>query len=120
MTLLHLTWQTNHSGDWHALDEADIEKAPEHGVYVIWRAGNPPQTIRVGKGNITAALLANRTDPLVLDHARGSQLLVTWAKLPEALGDEVLLYLLEWLNPAIVDPFRWVDPVPVNLPWEPV
>lgn len=90
------------------------------GVYVIWaEEGDPPITVRVGLGDISKRIEAHRGDDEIEEAEKEleTDLLVTWADVPESFQEGVERYLADHLNPLVGERFPDADPIPVNLPF---
>ncbi|MFA6003351.1 MAG: GspE/PulE family protein [Elusimicrobiota bacterium] len=117
-TSLQLAWVTSRGNAWCELFAIDIENAyfkNLEGVYVVWRGGVKPETIKVGQGSIRDNILAMRADPEVVK-CKDSGLFLTWVALDKAQRDGVERFLRESLHPKIKTVSPAAAPVEVNLP----
>lgn len=114
MTQLHWN-KCNHGLDWCPFDRVSLDYVDAFGVYVIWKPGNPPITVRIGQGDIAGRIKDHRqgTDTAFY----GDDLLVTWATVPDHQVDGVERYLAQQLSPAEGERFPNTSGIVVNLPW---
>lgn len=110
-------WIKSQSKTWLKLHSVNLESVTARGVYVIWHAGEPSRTVRVGQGDIASRLNAHRRDQEISRYARFGELYVTWATVPESQMDGVERYLAETLAPQVGDAFPDCLPIAVNGPW---
>ncbi len=113
--MLTVTWIKSTSNAWLPLETVDLSGVTVDGVYVIWHAGNPARTVRVGQGNIAARLGAHRLDKAILAYAASGTLYVTWAAVQASQRDGVERFLADHYSPLIGDRHPNVTPIPVNL-----
>jgi hypothetical protein len=102
---------------WCLLREVDLPSVDQHGVFILWRDGDPrraPAVLYVGRGALREQLERCRRDPLF----HGSPALhVTWAKVDDARDTEAIAaYLYRELRPIWGEVVPSLHPVPVNLP----
>ncbi len=114
---MHLDWMKCGAA-WCELARLDVSTLRGHGVYVIWRPGDPgvraSAVVRVGHGSLAASLAAHRRDPSILRH--GPRLLVTWAAVEALFSGGVEVYLVQRLSPLVGERMPFASPVEVNLP----
>jgi hypothetical protein len=103
--MLTVYWNKGEGNAYFPLERLNLENIKAEGIYVIWRGGTPPRTVR-----------AQRYDSEVLAY-KNSGLYVTWAAVSEAQRDGVGKYLADWLLPLVGDAFPDVLPIEVNSPW---
>lgn len=89
----------------------------KEGVYVIWRSGQNPATVRLGQGIVKDRLGKHRTDQAILRQRGTGKLHATWAEVSSLYRDGVERYLANKLNPIVGDAFPQAQPIAVNLPW---
>jgi hypothetical protein len=114
--MLTVYWNKGEGDAYFPLERLNLENIKAEGVYVIWRGGTPPRTVRVGQGIVAERLRAQRYDSEVLAY-KNSGLYVTWAAVSAAQRDGVGKYLADWLLPLVGDAFPDVLPIEVNSPW---
>jgi hypothetical protein len=84
------------------------------GVYVIQAGG---VVVYVGQAtDLAARLTQHRVDRRVLAYQRYGPLYVTWAKVPALYRNGVEAYLINALQPALVQRAPTARPIAVNLP----
>jgi hypothetical protein len=115
--MLTLKWVLSDSGSWLPFETFNLSNVTDSGVYVIWHAGQPARTVKVGQGNIKSRLQAHRIDSPITRYRNFGPLYVTWASVPALQRDGVERYLGNLLNPLIADRFPDVLPVAVNSPF---
>lgn len=114
--MLKLNWTKCADGEsWCQLENVNLADVKTAGVYVIWHAGQPARTVRVGQGDISARLSAHRGDPAILAHRKHGKLLVTWASVPVAQRNGVERYLADHYRPLVGDAFPNCLAIQVNL-----
>jgi hypothetical protein len=117
--MTRLVWIKGRATAWLSFETLpNFSRISADGVYILWYGGPKPGIVRIGKGDISSRLNANRADPKILVY-RSLGLYVTWAEVPFSLQDGVERYLADQLRPIVGDPHADVTPIPVNLPWTP-
>jgi hypothetical protein len=110
-------WQKCCEQHWFALETLDTRRAAETGVYIIWRSGQVPRTVRVGIGwLISDCLKRELCDPRVLEYGRQAKLYVTWAFVAPERLERVECFLHRLLRPLVRNQVPDCLPMPVNLP----
>ncbi len=117
--MLTVNWmKCGNTPNWCPFDTLNLASiTAKLGVYIIWHAGNPSRTVKVGQGIIADRLAAHRLDPTITRHRANGSLYVTWAGLQASQLDGVECYLGNQLSPLVGDRFPARVPIPVNLPW---
>jgi len=116
--MISLNWVKNAQNQWLQFEALNLSTVPTSasGVYIIWHAGNPGKTVKVGQGNIYDRLCAHRNDPYIMAYRSQGTLHVTWAIVPAAQLDGVERYLGNYYKPLVGDRFPDALPLAVNLP----
>ena len=117
LKMLTLQWVRSEAGMWLPLETFDLATASGDGVYVIWHAGQPARTVKVGQGNICNRLSAHRADTAITTYRRFGTLYVTWANVAAIQRNAVERYLGDYLKPLVASRFPDVLPVAVNSPF---
>src|SRR5258708_39917037 len=112
--MLTLAWAKLNDG-WYQFDLVNINYVVS-GVYVIWHAGNPARSVKVGQGDINSRLSPHRNDPAIPAYRQSGRLYITWAAVPAHQIDGVERYLADYYKPLVGDRYPDVAPIPVNLP----
>jgi hypothetical protein len=115
--MLTTKWVRPNINDWYCLQSVNLAAIATLGVYIIWRSGNTPWTVRVGQGDIADRLSADRQNPKILAYSSLAGLRVTWVEVSEADRNGIERYLVGQLHPLVGDRYPDVQPIPVNLPW---
>lgn len=115
--MLKLNWVISEAHDWLPFDTVNLSAVTDSGVYVIWHAGLPSRTVKVGQGDIKSRLQAHRLDSNITDYRRFGRLYVTWASVSVLQRDGAERYLGDLLKPLVADRFPDVLPVAVNSPF---
>jgi hypothetical protein len=95
-----LFWVKSTDNLWLGLHRVNLSTVRTFGVYVIWRGGKNPWTVRVGQGDIADRLICHRTDAEVQAY-NADGLWVTWAAVPPLMADGVEHYLANRLGPLV-------------------
>lgn len=114
--MITLRWVKCTNDQWCPLGTVNLSTVNTSGVYIIWHGGVAPQTVRVGKGDIAARLIAHRGDPSVQRYAPYG-LYVTWAAVNAYDQDGVERFLADQLRPLVGERHPEVPAKLVNLPW---
>jgi hypothetical protein len=115
--MISADWIKCAGGAWCALEGVDLTQVRGRGVYVIWHDGDPPRTVHVGYGNISAGLGFSRLNQEILNYAENGTLRATWATVPEDQAQGALRFLMDQLSPLVADAPPAVEPLPMNAPW---
>jgi len=116
--MLRLDWiATDTTGALLELQRVNLRVVQTTGVYLIWQAGSPPRTIRLGQGDIADRLSEHKNNPLISAHGAVRPLYVSWATLPASALDGVECYLARRLSPVVGDRFPNCPEIAVDLPW---
>jgi hypothetical protein len=115
--MIQLHWLKSKSGTWLPFETVNLEAETSFGIYVIWHAGNPSRTVKVGQGNIASRLLSHRRDRSIITYGRIGTMYVTWAAVSPRLVDGVERYLGDYLKPLVAERFPDVAPIAVNSPY---
>jgi hypothetical protein len=100
------------------LEAAKLDAVKTDGVYVIYQAGNPPQTIFVGRGDVAKRLTERKTDKRFESARRSKKLLVAFATIPAPEQEGVEKHLTRLLAPEIGERLpETVREVAVNSPF---
>ncbi|MFP4528736.1 MAG: hypothetical protein ACLFQX_09315 [Candidatus Kapaibacterium sp.] len=106
---------------WCELKKVDVnhEFVSEcNGVYIIWSGkGNERVILKVGSGNIKEHILASRGN-LAIKAFEYHGLYITWAEISPLRRTGVELYLLDTLEPRIIEDVPTAIKAKVNLPWD--
>jgi hypothetical protein len=116
---MQLSWNKCQDSNWCRLPTVDLNDAHfdnMDGVYIIWRSGNNPATVRVGQGNIRERLQVHRTDQQVMKF-KELGLFVTWAAVEKVNRDGIEAFLANQIEPIVGIRFPDRRPITVNLPW---
>jgi hypothetical protein len=113
---LEILWNKSDQNEWYnfgALDFRPLEDAC--GVYVIWRADEPRNVVRLGQGILRDRLSQHQQDTQVMRHAGPSGLRVTWAVVHRDHLDGVENFLAARYTPLVGERFPACAPIEVNL-----
>ena len=116
---MQLNWVRRQNRDWCDLFGLDLEQPyfeNRTGVYVIWWEQPVLTVARVGQGLLRDSLRTHRRDACLQREAH-RPLLVTWAWVPGAKLDGVVVYLTRTLRPLRSESIAPVAPITVQLPW---
>jgi hypothetical protein len=112
---MQLQWHKRGT-EWCLLRDVDPAAVDQHGVFILWRNGDPrraPAVLYVGHGWLRRELERCRRDPLY----HGPELHVTWASVDDSRDTEaVAAYLYQQLRPIWGEVVPSMHPLPVNLP----
>jgi len=116
--MIKLDWIRSTQGEWCSLFELDL--SAEHfndlsGVFMIWHAGERPETILIGSGNIRERLQGLKNDPRMYAHQRHG-LFVTWAIAPAYRQPGMVAHLSRMLRPLMDESVSGQKPLEVSLP----
>jgi hypothetical protein len=67
--MLTTKWTRPAVNDWYCLGSVNCAAIAISGVYIIWRSGKTPWTVRVGQGDIAGRLSAHKHDPKILAYS---------------------------------------------------
>jgi hypothetical protein len=113
---LQLQWSKTIDGGWWLFDQVSPKQLDAHGVFVVWRNGNPvqaPAVIYVGRGSLRDEFARCRRDPVF----RSEGVYVTWAAVQDVASlDAIAAFLYRELRPIWGEVVPLVPPVPCNLP----
>lgn len=99
---MHLDWKKTYAnGALITLDGVDLSTVKAGGVYVIYLAGNPPTTVYVGKGDVSARLGSHRNDARFKAARAKGTLCVAFASVAAADQEGVEKYLATRLPPVV-------------------
>ena len=96
------------------LNTLNLEQVKSNGIFIIWKPQSKNNVIRIGQGHIASELQSLRNSPKIVPF--GSDLLVTWASIPEKFRDGVERYLYEQYSPISVDRVANARLIYVNMP----
>lgn len=113
--MLQVLWNKNQT-DWYSFEKYKFSNISTIGVYMIWYAGNPGRTVRIGQGTIGTRLTEHKQNNTILSYRNYGELFVTWAAVPQQSLDGVERYLAENYDPLVGDRFPEAYPIAVNLP----
>jgi hypothetical protein len=88
------------------------------GVYIIWSGKDEERVVlKVGSGNIKQGIVQSRSN-LAIKAFEHLGVYVTWAEVSSIRRTGVELYLLDQLEPRIIEDVPKAIPAKVNLPWD--
>lgn len=116
--MLSVAWTKCIGDAWCELEKVNVAASTGNGTFIVWLGGERARTIRVGHGQISTVVRAQRHDMKVLTYRRMGTLYVTWALLPDYQSVGAALYLQQTLRPLLADRFDEAAVLDVNLPWK--
>ena len=111
---MSVKWAKYKKQGWCRLNTLNLELVKSSGIYIIWKPQSRNNVIRIGQGQISNELQHLRNNPDIVRF--GSDLLVTWASVPEKYRDGVERYLYEQYSPISVDRVANARLIYVNMP----
>lgn len=81
---MDLHWIKSLDDSWLDFNRVNLTGVRAFGVYIIWHGGSRPRVVRVGQGDIAAALLAHRENLQITRYEQDGPLMVTWAVVQDA------------------------------------
>ena len=118
----YLNWAKEPDLNFLPFETADLSTAPPIGVYVLFVVGSLDcQTVKVGFGDVTTEIAADRMNQELLDFRQTGKLQVTWAQTTREQMTGIARHLSDLLQPKIImaglSPH---PPIETNVPGSPV
>jgi hypothetical protein len=118
----HLNWAKEPDLNFLPFETADLLSAPPIGVYVLFVVSSHGwQTVKVGFGDVTTEIAADRMNQELLDFRQTGKLQVTWAQTTREQMTGIARHLSDLLQPKIImaglSPH---PPIETNVPGSPV
>ena len=87
------------------LDPDEIGLKGVSGVYVVWQGGIRPEWVYIGHTpDLGGAFDTIYDNPEIMDYAKDSKLFITWAEIRPEFQPGVVRYLIQVMDPAVIDP----------------